>query len=254
MKLTLRTATMVLVFLALPLASEAQQAGKVWRIGYLSQAAAEGDKSRVAAFRQGLRELGYVEGENVVVEQRYAPDQPERLLELLKHAVPSASRVAALFNPAVPQAVRQLKRIQAAAPALGLTVLPFEVSRPGDIDAALARIANERAEALFIIPDPTWSLGHRRIADLAVRYRLPAIGTVRGYADEGLLMSYGTNFDQLWRRAATYVDKILKGAKPGDLPIEHPTKFELVINLKTATALGLTIPPSVLLRADHVIQ
>jgi putative ABC transport system substrate-binding protein len=108
--------------------------------------------------------------------------------------------------------VIQLKNIQAAAPALGLTVLPFEVRRPGDLDGALARIAGARGEALFII----------RIADLAVKYRLPAIGTTRQFADAGLLMSYGTNFDQLWRGAATYVDKILKGAKPGDLPIEHP--------------------------------
>jgi len=118
-----------------------------------------------------------------------------------------------------------------------------------------ATAAKERADAVFVIPDPSWTSGQSaRIAEVAIKNRLPAIGTTRGFAEAGLLMSYGTNFAELWRRSATYVDKILKGAKPGDLPIEHPTKFDLAINLKTAKALGLTIPPSLLGRADQVIE
>jgi ABC-type uncharacterized transport system substrate-binding protein len=310
-----------------PRLAEAQQAGKVWRIGYLSLTSAEGDKSWVTAFGQGLRELGYMEGKNIVVEQRHAARQPARLpdlaaelvrlkvdvlvvfgaylaakkvasttpvvfiaapdpvgdglvvslarpggnitglsdshadlvpkrLELLKEVVPSASRVAVLFNPANPIAPPQLKTAEAASSALGMTVLPVEVkgAGPGAFEPAAAAIRKERPGALLVIAEPTVGAHQKRIAELAVKSRLPTIGTHRGWAQSGFLMSYGTDFHDLWRRAATYVDKILKGAKPADLPVQQPTRFELVINLKTAKALGLTIPPSVLLRADEVIE
>jgi len=311
-----------------PVAAEAQPVAKVARIGYLSVAPAEGDKRLVAAFRQGLRGHGYVEGENVVIEVRHAAQRIERLpelaaelvslkidvavvygypailavrkahnslpivmtvradpvgtglvaslahpggqltgltdghadlapkrLELLKTAVPSASRVAALLNSTTPHAKRQLDHIRGAAPTLGLTLLVFDVKGPDDINRVFATTAKERADAVFVIPDPSWTSGQSaRIAEVAIKNRLPAIGTTRAFAEAGLLMSCGTNFAELWRRSATYVDKILKGAKPGDLPIEHPTKFDLVINLKTAKALGLTLPQSLLLRADQVIE
>jgi ABC-type uncharacterized transport system substrate-binding protein len=315
------------LFLA-PLAAEAQQPGKVWRIGYLSVVSVEADRSWVAAFRDGLRELGYREGENAVLELRHAGQRLDALpalaadlvrlqvdvvvangtpavlaaknaksgvpivmtvngdpvgaglvtslarpggsitgnsdghadlgpkrLQLLKVAVPSASRIAVIWNPATPQAVRQFDNVRAAAPGLGITLLPFEVGGPDEIDRIFARIGKERAGALIVIPDQSWMQGQeKRIAALAIRSRLPAIGTVREQAAGGILMSYGANFHHLWRHAATYVDKILKGAKPADLPVEQATKFDLVINLKTAKALGLTIPPSLLQQADQVIE
>ena len=313
-----------------PLVADAQSAGKVQRIGYLSLQRPEGDKSWVAAFRQGLQDLGYVEGKNIVIEQRHAAGRAERLpglasellglkvdvlvvygmwalvdagwkvpgappivftvdadpvgkgrvgslarpggnvtgladahadlvpkrLELLKEVVPSGARFGVLLNPDNTGAASQLKIAQAAAPALGLTVLPVEVKGRGrdDMDVAFARLGQQRLGGLLIIGDPTVSIHRARVAELAVQVRLPAISTVREWADAGLLMAYGTSFHELWRRTATYVDKILRGAKPADLPVEQPTKFELVINLKTARALGITVPHSLLLRADHVIQ
>ncbi len=316
------------LFVVAPLAAAEQPVARVARIGYLSVAPVDGDKELVAAFQQGLRKLGYVEGENVVIEVRHAAQRLERLpklaaelvnlkidvavvyggpallalrkvhdslpivmtvhadpvgtglvrslarpggqltgltdghadlapkrLELLKTAAPSASRLAALLNSRTPHARRQLDHIRGAASALGLTLLVFDVRGPDDIDRVFATAVKERADAVFIIPDPSWTRGQSaRIAEVAMKHRLPAIGTTSGFAEAGLLMSYGTNFAELWRRSAAYVDKILKGAKPGDLPIEHPTKFDLVINLRTAKTLGLTIPQSLLLRADHVIE
>jgi putative tryptophan/tyrosine transport system substrate-binding protein len=294
----------------LPLVADAQSDRKIHRIGYLSLQRPEGDKSWVAAFRQGLRDLGYVEGENIVIQQRHASARPERLpglaselvglkidvlvvygawalrhtgwkppgtlpivftvdadpvgrglvaslarpggnvtglsdthaelvpkrLQLLKEVVPSVARVGVLLNPDSSLAPAQLKTAQAAAPALGLTVLPAEVQGRGrdDMDLAFARMGQQRLGGLLIIGDPTVSVHRARIAELAVQSRLPAISTVREWAEAGLLLAYGTSFHELWRRTATYVDKILKGAKPADLPIEQPTKFELVINLKTA--------------------
>ena len=316
--------------LVAPLAVEAQPPSKVHRIGYLSLATAEVDKGWVAAFRQGLRELGYVEGQTIVIEQRHAAGRPDRLaglaaelvrlkvdvvvvyggaravqavkqatstipivlavsadpvgqglvaslarpggqvtglsdfhgslvpkrLELLKDLAPSASRIALLLNPTNPGAVLQAKDIRAAAPAVGVTVFSVEVRgpTPDDFDQAFAVIGKERPDALLLIPDATFVDRQKYIAELAVKHRLPAIGTLRQYAESGFLMSYGANFADLWRRAATYVDKILKGARPGDLPIEQASTFELVINLRTARALGVTIPPSLLLRADDVIE
>jgi len=319
---------LVLVVLASPLAVEAQPHTKIWRIGYLSIAQVGFDKSWVDAFRERLRELGYTEGQNLVIEQRHAAQRPERIsdlatelarlrvdaivaygtlaieaarmatseipivftvaadpvgsgyvatvarpggnvtgpsnfhadlvakqLELLKEAAPAASRVAVLVNLAIPHGLLQLKNIQAVAPSLRAMVMPTDVRGPGEIEHAFVTIVKARADALLIVPDPTWFLGHqRRIAQLALKNRLAAISTVREWADAGGLLSYGANFHDQWRRAANYVDKILKGAKPGDLPVEQPMKFDLVINLKTARALRINMPRSLLLRADHVIE
>ena len=311
--------------LTAPLASEAQQVGKVPRIGYLSISAfsAEAEKGRVGAFYQGLRELGYVEGKNILVEQRYAAGRLEKYLELaeelvrlkvgvlvaygrgdvvqkvtgtipivmplgadrlvaslarpggnitglsdqhgdtvtkrldlLREVSPSMSRVAVLWNPASPVTLPQLKRLQAAAPALGMTLLSVEATGPDDIDRAFSVIRQERPGGLFLIAESVLGGGRlaRRIAEFAVKSRLPTIGTIRQHGEDGFLLAYGANQEDLWRRAATYVDKILQGTRPGDLPIELASKWDLVINLKTAKALGLTIPPSLLLRADQVIE
>ena len=175
-------------------------------------------------------------------------------LELLKEVVPTASRVAVLLNPANPTNPLQLKEIQAAAPALGVTLLPLAAKGLDDIERAFALMRNERPGALIVFGDLMFGTHQRRMAELAVKSRLPAIWAMRENVNAGGLMSYGTNFDDLYRRAAAYVDKILKGAKPADLPVEQPTKFEFVINLKTEKALGLTIPPSVLGRADQIIE
>ena len=307
--------------------AEAQQPTKVYRIGYLSAASAEADKNRFAYFQRGMQELGYIEGKNVVIEQRYAAGQFERIpelsaelirlkvdvlvvygetailaaknatstipivmtvhpdpvgdgivaslarpggnvtglsdlhtvlatkrLEILKEVVPSASRIAVFFHAANPTLLRQLKDIQDIAPAFRVTVLSVPVTGPDDFDRAFTMMRKERAAGLMVLGSPLIGVHRRQILDLAAKSRLPAIYTVRESPDAGGLMSYGTNFHELWRRAATYVDKILKGAKPADLPVEQPTKFDLVINLKTAKALGLTIPHSLLGRADQVIE
>jgi putative tryptophan/tyrosine transport system substrate-binding protein len=318
------------VLLTAPLAAEAQQTGKIWRIGFLSlNSDAEPYKRWHAAFREGLRKLGYVEGDNIIVEQRYAAGQIERLstlaaelvrlkvdvlvtapagsavfakkvtstipivfigepdpvgtalvaslarpggnitgladahadlvpkrLELLKQVAPSASRVAILWNPANASTGPQLKIAEAAAPALGATVLSVGVKGPlrDDVDRAFETIGKEHPGSLLVVGDATLGVHRHRIAELSIKRRLPTSGSHSGWAEGGLLMSYGTDFVDLFRRSAIVVDKILKGAQPADLPVEQPTKFELVINLKTAKALGLTIPPSLLARADEVIQ
>jgi putative ABC transport system substrate-binding protein len=321
---------MSLSLLAAPLVAEAQPAAKVARIGHLSLQREAGDKSWVAAFRQGLQELGYVEGRDIAIEQRHAAGRSERLpelaselvsrkvdvlvvyglwalieagwkapgalpivftidpdpvgrglvaslgrpggnitglsdthadlvakrLELLREAAPSAVRVGVLFNPASPLGPPQLKTAQAAAPALGMTVFPLPLGGQGrdDIDRAFEKIRKERFTGILVIGDPTVGIHRNRIAELALKSQLPAISTLRESVQAGLLMSYGTDFHRLWRRAATYVDKILKGTKPSDLPVEQPTEFELLINLKTAKALGITIPRSLLMRAHQIIE
>jgi len=176
-------------------------------------------------------------------------------LELLKETLPKISRVAAIWNPANPifQAL-QVKETKVAAQALGVPLQMLEARGPEEIDAAFASMARVRTGALLVLLDPVFTTYRKRIADLALKGRLPAISGIREHPDAGLLMSYGPNFAELYRRAATYVDKILKGAKPADIPVERPTKFELVINLKTAKQIGLTIPQSVLYRADKVIK
>ncbi len=324
-------AAILLLALAAPLTAAAPRAGRIWRIGLLSLVSEklEQYKPWVAAFRHGLRELGYVEGENLVIEERYAAGQVERLpelaaelvrlnvdvivaapsgsaiaakkvtrtvpivfmgepdpvgiglvsslarpggnatgladahgdllpkrLELLKQLVPAASRIGVLWNPSNASTAPQLKTLQAAAPALGLAVVPIEVKGPrrDDVDRAFATIDKDRLGGLLVLGDPTLGNQRDRIAELSIKHRLPTSGTHRGWAQGGLLMSYGTDFVALFRRGAILVDKILKGAKPDELPVEQPTKFELVINAKTAKALGFTVPPSVLVRADAVIQ
>jgi putative ABC transport system substrate-binding protein len=311
-----------------PLAAEAQQAAKIARIGYLAPALAAGPV--LEAFRQGLRDLGYVEGRNLVIEYRAAEGKFERLpalaaelvalkvdvivapptvaalaaqqatktlpivfigvadpvasglvtslarpggnvtgssnltpelvgkcLEQLTQAVPGVSRVAVLWQPgALGERTEKdmLKEADVAARALGVRLQFVEARGPADIDRAFSDMTRARASALTVLTSAMFINERRRLADLAANNRLPAVYTWREFVDAGGLMSYGPNLADLFRRAVTYVDKILKGAKPGDLPVEQPTKFELVINLKTAKALGLTIPQSVLGRADVVIQ
>ncbi len=175
-------------------------------------------------------------------------------LELLKETVPRLSRVAVLFNPVAALKAAYLRETQAAAQALGVTLQFYEVGDPNEFDGAFAAMTKARAGALLVLPHPFLYVHARRIADLAAKSRLPAVYPFRESVEAGGLMAYAANAPDMFRRAAIYVDKILKGAKPADLPVEQPTKFELVINLKTAKALGLTIPQSVLIRADEVIQ
>jgi putative ABC transport system substrate-binding protein len=323
----------VLALLALgaaPLAAEAQQAAKIARIGYLVTDLGVNPHLR-EAFRQGLRDLGYVEGRNLVIEYRDAEGKPDRLpalaaelvalkvdvifaggstrtalaakqatrtlpivfaavgdpvgsglvtslarpggnvtglsslapelvgkrLELLTQAVPGVSRVAVLWLPgALGERTDKdmLKEEEAAARALGVQPQFIEARGPDEFARAFSDMTSARAGALTVLPSNRFLREHRRLVDLAAKNRLPAVYTSREFVDAGGLMSYGANQPDLFRRAATYVDKILKGAKPGDLSVEQPTKFELVINLKTAKDLGLTIPQSVLARADEVIH
>ena len=317
--------------LAAPLAAEAQQAAKIARIGYLSPNLATSPHLR-EAFRQGLRDLGYVEGRNVVIEYRDAEGKGvERFpalaaelvalkvdvifvgggtrvvlaamqatktipivfasvadpvgsglvtslarpggnvtglsgltselvgkcLEHLKQAVPGVSRVAILWRPgALPERTEKemLKGVDVAARALGVRLQFVEVRGPENFDRAFSEMTRARAGALTLLPSNMFLREHGRLVDLAARYRLPTVYPWRDVVDAGGLMSYGASLTDSSRRAATYVDRILKGAKPGDLPVEQPTKFDLVINLKTAKTLGLTIPPSLLQRADQVIE
>jgi ABC-type uncharacterized transport system substrate-binding protein len=317
------------VLLAAPRASEAQQAAKIARIGFLTLNMALNPQLR-EAFLRGLRDLGYVEGSNVVIEYRDAEGKPERLpalaaelvalkvdvivapptlaalaakqatrtlpivfavadpvgsglvtslarpggnvtglsqlapelvgkcLEQLTQAVPGVSRVvAALWQPGAFGGRTEkdmLKEAEVAARALGVRLQFVEARGPADIDRAFSDMTRARAGALTVLPSGMFNNERRRLVDLATKNRLPAVYSWREFVDAGGLMSYGVDLADLWRRAATYVDKILKGAKPADLPVEQPTKFELVINLKTAKALGLTIPPSLLQRADEVIR
>jgi putative ABC transport system substrate-binding protein len=314
--------------LAAPFPAHAQPAGKVSRIGYLSATSGTSSPHLREAFRQGLRDLGWVEGQTLVIEYRWAEGRFERLpdlaaelvrlkvdlivaapaspalaarnatgtipvvfmgaadpvgiglvaslarpggnvtglsysvgssifakdLELLKEAVPKLRRVAVLSNPASPSQPLAISEIKGAARSLGLQLQTLEARGPGEFDGAFAAMARERAGALFVVQDPAFSPHRARLVDLAAKNRLPTMFTQREDAEAGGLMSYGPRLSDLWRRGATYVDKILKGARPADLPVEQPTRFEFVINLKTAKALGLTIPPSLLQRADEVIQ
>jgi putative tryptophan/tyrosine transport system substrate-binding protein len=315
--------------LAAPLAAEAQEA-KVARIGLLAGNLAS-NPHLPEAFRQGLRDLGYVEGRNVVIEYRDAEGKLERLpalaaelvalkvdvifvgggtrvtlaamqatktipivftgvgdpvtsglvtnlarpggnvtglsglgpelvgkrLELLKQAVPGVDRVAVLWLPgALGERTDKdmLTGADVAARALGVRLQFVEARGPDEFARAFSDMSSARAGALTVLPSNRFLREHRRLVDLAAKNRLPAVYTSREFVDAGGLMSYGATQPDLFRRAATYVDQILKGAKPGDLPVEQPTKYELIINLKTAKALGLTIPQSVLLRADQVIE
>ncbi len=203
--------------------------------------------------------LGYVAslarpGGNVTGLSSLSVDLGPKRLELLKEAIPSVSRVSIMWNPGDPARALEFRETQAAAGRLGLRLQAAEVRNSDEMERAFSGMTREPPDALIVQQDPFTIFHRARIADLAFKSRVPAISTFREFAEAGGLMTYGTNLAELYRRAAAFVDKILKGAKPADLPVEQPTKFELVINLKTAKALGLAIPPSVLIRADHVIQ
>jgi ABC-type uncharacterized transport system substrate-binding protein len=307
-----------------PFAAQAQQAAKIARVGYLGGGSGPVDR----AFLQGLRDLGYVEGRNLVIEYRSAEGNSERLhavaaelvalkvdvlvapstvaalaakqatstlpivsvaipvtsglvtslarpggnvtglaffspelvgkcLEQLKQAVPGVSRVAALWQPGGQgQHVEEdmLKGVEAAARALGVRLQYVEARGPENFDRAFSEMTRARAGALTVLPFNMFFNERRRLVDLATKNLLPAVYPWREFVEDGGLLSYGLNVADLFRRAAAYVDRILKGTKPGDLPVEQPTKFEFVINIKTAKALGLTVPQSVLVRADEIIQ
>jgi putative tryptophan/tyrosine transport system substrate-binding protein len=308
--------------------AQAQQSTKIPRIGYLNAVSPSSVSDRIEAFRQGLRELGYVEGKNIVIVSRYADGNLERLpalaaelaslkvdvivssgpvptrftkkatatipivmaqdsdpvgngfvatlarpggnitglstlapelsgkrLELLKEIVPRLSRVAVFGTSTQPGNAQALKEVELAARAFGINLQYVDVLDPKDIETAFRAAGKGRADAvLMMVPSGVVNSLRKEIAELAVKSRLPATYQASEYVEAGGLMSYGVSIDDLNRRAATYVDKILKGRKPADLPVEQPTKFELIINLKAAKQIGLTIPPNVLARADRVIR
>jgi ABC-type uncharacterized transport system substrate-binding protein len=307
--------------------AQAQQPKKVPRIGFLGGTSPSVESLRVEAFRQGLRELGYVEGQNIAIEWRWAEGKFDRLpdlaadlvrltvdvivtggststgaakkvtitipivmaqvndpigsgfvaslarpggnitglgtlapelsgkrLELVKEIVPRLSRVAVFGESTNPGSGQSLKETELAAKAFKVQLQYLDILGPKDIETAFREANKGRADAVLVIGGPVHQTHRTKIAELAVKNRLPATYNVPEFVEDGGLMSYGVSFSDLYRRAATYVDKILKGAKPADLPVEQPTKFEFVINLKAAKAIGLTIPPNVLARADRVIR
>jgi putative ABC transport system substrate-binding protein len=315
------------VLFALSFPAHAQQPVKIPRIGVLAGSSSSGESPRVEAFRQGLRDLGHVEGKNIAIEYRYANARFDKLpaladelirlnvdvlvvsttpavqaaknatrtipivffgvfdpvaaglidslarpggnvtgftniattlagkrLELLKETVLKLSRVAVLYDPKSPGSVPQWNESQRQARELGLQIHSMEVSSADKYESAFKEAVKARSAALAVTADPLANANRKQIADLATKARLPAIYPWGEFVDNGGLMSYGPNFAAVGRDVARYVDKILKGTKPADLPVEQPTKFELVINLKTAKALGLTIPPLVLMRAERVIK
>ena len=318
---------MFVVFLLTVPSAEAQQPKKVARIGFLGFTSLSGIAARIEAFRQGLRELGYVEGKDIVIEYRAAegkldplpalaaelvrlkvdvivtsgpsvtravkeatttipivmgfdtdpvgngfvaslarpggnitglsvvsPELSGKQLELLKEIVPKLSHVAVLGSSTNPGNSQALKETELAAGAYKVQLQNLDVLSPKDIETAFRDASKGHASAVLVLASPIIESHRTQIADLAAKNRLPAIYYAPEFVEAGGLMSYGTSFPDLFRRAATYVDKILKGAKPADLPVEQPMKFELVINLKTAKQIGLTIPQSVLYRADKVIK
>jgi ABC-type uncharacterized transport system substrate-binding protein len=312
--------------LCAPLAAGTQEAGKVYRVGFLWDSPAVFPDA-IEAFRQGLRDLGYVEGRTIAIEYRWAEGKPERIrelaeelvrlkvdvimapssiytgaakratssipiifmshadplssghvaslarpggnvtglsimmtetnvkgLELLKEAVPDLSRMAVIFDPATPSHGPGLKAVEAAGPSLGLRIQSLPVRSATEYDGAFSAMVRERADAVLVLSTPLFIAGAKRLAELALTHKLPSLFGPKHHVEAGGLMSYSPDRADLYRRGAIYVDKILKGAKPADLPVEQPTKFELVVNLKTARAIGLTIPQSFLLRADQVIR
>jgi putative tryptophan/tyrosine transport system substrate-binding protein len=307
--------------------ADAQQPKKVPRIGFLSVTSPSVLSARVEAFRQGLRELGHVEGKNIVIEYRYAEGKQDRVLalaaelvrlkvdvivsggstvtrsakeatvtipivmaqdpdpvgsgfvaslarpggnitglatlapelsgkqlELMKEIVPRLARVAVLGTSTRSGNARSLKETELAAGAFGVKLQYLDILSPKDIETAFRAASKGRADAVLVLSSPLLFSQRKHVADLAVKGRLPAILPQSEYVEDGGLMSYATSLTDLSRRAATYVDKILKGAKPADLPVEQPKKFEFIINLKAAKQIGLTIPPNVLVRADKVIK
>src|SRR5438132_2124246 len=312
---------------AWPLAARAQQPVRSAKIGHLESGFPSSSPHLLAAFQQGLRELGYIEGQNVFIERRYAEGRSDRLpqladglvqfgvdvifaigppqahaaakatstipivfvgggdpvamglvkslarpggnltgltfvtvelaskrMQLLKDAVPIAKRVAVLWNPDNVINRLELEKATATAEALGLTGLPVEIRVLDDIEGAFIAMARQRADAALVLSSPLTFPNRPRIVESALRALMPTLGALREYAEAGVLMSYGPSYADHCRRAATYVDQILKGAKAADLPVQLPTTFELVINLKTAKALSLDVPPTLLARADEVIE
>jgi putative ABC transport system substrate-binding protein len=312
---------------AWPLAARAQQAGKMYRIGFLGNSTAALEGSLVGSFREGLRDLGYVEGQNILIEYRWAEGQYEQFpaliaellaqrvevivtagtpaslavkktttsvplvmvavgdpvttglvaslarpggnitgltstseeldgkrLELLREVIPKLSHVAVFWNPENPTLLTSLKEMRAAAQVLGIKVQVLEVRTPADLEETFKAIVRERPGALLVMGDRLFLHNRQRIMDFATKQRLPVVPGHPELVEAGGLMSYGASYPGMHRRAAYFVDRILKGAKPADLPVERPTKFELVINLKTARALGLGVPPTLLARADEVIE
>jgi putative ABC transport system substrate-binding protein len=322
----IRMGGLSLALLCAPLASEAQPLSNVPRIGFLSTGSPSEADPRLAVFRQGLRELGHVEGRNIAIEYRWAEGRAEplprlaveladlkvdaivatsspaalaaknatrtipivfvtaadpvgslvaslarpggnvtglsllapeivgRQLQLLKEAVPRASRVAVVSNPANLYTANMIKETEAAARSLGVRLHHQGVRGTDAFESAFDALIKERPDGLFVLFDPMFFAHRARIVEFASKHRLPAMYPHREYAEAGGLMAYGTDLKDNFRRAAAYVDRILKGARPADLPVEQPTKFELLINVRTAKALGLTVPPALLARADEVIQ
>jgi putative ABC transport system substrate-binding protein len=319
-------ATLTGGLLAAPLATEAEQAGKVYRVAFLGSTSPSGYASQMEAFRRGLRDLGYVEGQNLVIEFRWAQGKYERLpelaaelvrskpdvlvthgppgalaakratdtipivlgaigaeveigaveglarpggnvtglsffvlelnakrLEVLKEAVPRLGRVGVLLKRDNPANKPLLRAMEDAAQTLKLQLQPIEVRDPADLESAVSTFRKGNADAMAVHEEAMLIAEAGRIADVARKHHLPTVGFVE-YARAGGLLAFGVSFPDLWRRAAGFVDKIFKGARPADLPVERATKFELLINLKTAKALGLMIPPSLLQRADQVIE
>jgi putative tryptophan/tyrosine transport system substrate-binding protein len=270
----------VLGVIAEPLLAEAQPAGKIARIGRLSPLSRSADAPFMNAFREGMRDQGWIEGRTFAIESRFAEGKPERLqglasellrlgvdvilagsttdgtkgLELLGQAMESRGRVAVLVNPTYAGTDSLLRALHEAGRALSMPLQVLEVRDPRGIESTFATIGADRPRALMVLSDPVMVTHRKRIVELAAKARLPAMYAVRQFVDHGGLMFYGASLAEMYRHAAVHVDRILKGAKPGDLPFEQPTRFELVINLKTARTLGLTIPPSLLQRADQVIE
>ena len=194
-------------------------------------------------------------GGNVTgLSQDVSAEIPGKRLALLKELIPQLSRVAVLVNPGFPPALAALEAMQGTARTLGMTVVRFDARGPSDLEGAFAAVIRARSDALVVTGGPVQFNMRTQIAQLSLRHRLPSISSITEDVEAGGLMSYGASLSDQWRRAATYVDKILKGAKPADLPVEQPTKFELIINLKTAKALGITVPSTLLARADEVIE
>jgi putative ABC transport system substrate-binding protein len=255
-----------------PIGARAQPSKRVARIGFLVTGSLESPETRTTlnAFYQGLREYGYANGENVIVEVRAAdpggnttgltflgPQLVPKRLALLKEALPAAYGVAALWHPGA-YGVRtmddMMNEAEGAAQTLGLQLRLFGVREPDELDKAFSAIADERADALIVFPSPMLFAERKRVVDLATKLRLPLISMGKEFVQLGGLMSYGADITDLFRLSGAYVDKVLKGAKPADLPVEQPTKFELSINLKTAKELGIKIPATLLARADEVIE
>jgi ABC-type uncharacterized transport system substrate-binding protein len=245
--------TLCAMLFALCSSAEAQQPKKVHRIGYLVHSDPASESARDEGIRLALRERGYIEGQNITTEYRYGEGKADRFPEL---AAPKLARVAVLYDPVLPGSVREVKEVlPVAARALKLTLQPWEVRATDDFDRVFTALNKQRPHGLYVpASGPLMAANRKRIADFALKGRLPSVYNARAYVDAGGLMSYNADPADSYRRIAYYMDRILKGAKPADLPVERPTKFELVINLKTAKQIGLTIPQSMLYRADKVIK